>query len=39
MRLYIIALITFIILAHVAMWSSNMPRDFALKLTLINAAG
>ena len=39
MRLYILVLITFIILAHIAMWSSDMPRDLALKLTLINASG
>ncbi|WP_333715074.1 phenylalanyl-tRNA synthetase subunit beta [Yoonia sp.] len=39
MRLYIIALITFIILAHIAMWSSDMPRDLALRLTIINATG
>jgi hypothetical protein len=39
MRLYLIALITVIILAHIAMWSSDMPRDLALKLTLINASG
>ncbi|SFS21892.1 phenylalanyl-tRNA synthetase subunit beta [Yoonia litorea] len=38
-RLWIIALITFIILAHIAMWTSDMPRDLALKLTLINATG
>ena len=24
---------------HIAMWSSDMPRDMALKLTLINVAG
>ena len=35
----LLALITFIILAHIAMWSSDMPRDLALKLTLINASG
>ena len=39
MRVYILALITFILLAHIAMWSSDMPRDLALKLTLINASG
>jgi hypothetical protein len=25
--------------AHIAMWTSDMPRDLALRLTLINAAG
>jgi len=39
MRIYITVLITIIIGAHIAMWASDMPRDLALRLTLINAAG
>ncbi len=39
MRAYIIALLIVIVGAHIAMWTSDMPRDLALKLTLINAAG
>ncbi|MDX8352756.1 phenylalanyl-tRNA synthetase subunit beta [Cognatiyoonia sp. IB215182] len=39
MRLYVILLLILIIGAHIAMWTSDMPRDLALKLTLINAAG
>jgi len=39
MRFYIIGLISLIVLAHIAMWTSDMPRDLALRLTLINAAG
>ncbi len=39
MRLFIICLITLIVGAHIAMWTSDMPRDLALKLTLINATG
>jgi hypothetical protein len=39
MRLYVGILITLIIGAHIAMWTSDMPRDLALRLTLINAAG
>ena len=39
MRIYIICLITLIVGAHIAMWTSDMPRDLALRLTLINAAG
>ena len=39
MRLYIVLLITLIVGAHIAMWTSDMPRDLALRLTLINAAG
>ena len=38
-RLWIIALIAFVVIAHVALWRSDMPRDLALKLTLINATG
>ena len=38
-RLWIITLITLITLAHTAMWTSDMPRDLALKLTIINATG
>lgn len=37
MRLYIICLLVLIIAAHIALWSSDMPRDLALRLTLINA--
>lgn len=37
MRLYIIFLLVLIIAAHIALWSSDMPRDLALRLTLINA--
>ncbi len=39
MRLYVIGLISLIIIGHIAMWTSDMPRDLALRLTLINAAG
>ena len=39
MRLYVILLLILIIGAHIAMWMSDMPRDLALRLTLINAAG
>ncbi len=39
MRVYIAVLIIAIIGAHIAMWTSDMPRDLALRLTLINAAG
>lgn len=39
LRFYITFLILFIIGAHIAMWTSDMPRDLALRLTLINAAG
>ena len=39
MRLYIIALITLVVGAHVALWTSDMPNDLALKLTVINATG
>ena len=38
-RLWLITLITLIILCHIAMWTSDMPRDLALKLTIINATG
>jgi len=38
-RIWTIILITIIVLGHVAMWTSDMPRDLALKLTLINATG
>ncbi|WP_400085556.1 hypothetical protein [Yoonia sp. R78084] len=38
-RLWLIILLTFIIGGHIAMWTSDMPRDLALRLTLINAAG
>lgn len=37
MRLYIIFLLVLIVVAHIALWSSDMPRDLALRLTLINA--
>ncbi|MCK0095941.1 phenylalanyl-tRNA synthetase subunit beta [Yoonia sp. F2084L] len=39
MRLYVTILILVIVGAHIAMWTSDMPRDLALRLTLINAAG
>ena len=39
MRIYVICLIALIVGAHVAMWTSDMPRELALKLTLINATG
>ena len=32
-------LVLFVVGGHVAMWMSDMPRDMALRLTLINAAG
>ena len=38
-RLALILLIVLIIGGHIVMWTSDMPRDIALKLTLINAAG
>ena len=38
-RIWITLLITIIVLGHVAMWTSDMPRGLALKLTLINGAG
>ncbi len=38
-RIWLIILLTFIIVGHIAMWTSDMPRDLALRLTLINAAG
>ena len=39
MRLYVTLLILVIVGGHIAMWTSDMPRDLALRLTLINAAG
>ena len=39
MRWWIACLLVLIIVAHVALWTSDMPRDLALRLTLINAAG
>ena len=39
MRVYVTILILVIVGAHIAMWTSDMPRDLALRLTLINAAG
>lgn len=39
MRLSILLLLILVVGAHIAMWTSDMPRDIALKLTLINAAG
>jgi len=39
MRIYVIFLIILIVGAHIAMWTSDMPRDLALRLTVINAAG
>lgn len=39
MRIYVTLLVLFIVLGHIAMWTSDMPRELALKLTLINAAG
>ena len=38
-RIAITLLIVVVIGGHIAMWTSDMPRDLALKLTLINAAG
>ena len=38
-RIYVTVLILFIVGAHIAMWTSDMPRELALRLTLINAAG
>lgn len=32
-------LILFIVGGHIALWMSDAPRDVALRLTLINAAG
>ncbi len=39
MRTFVIVLITLIVGAHIAMWTSDMPRSLALKLTALNAAG
>lgn len=39
MRLWIVCLLVLITLAHIAMWTSDMPRDLALRLTIINALG
>jgi hypothetical protein len=39
MRIWIACLLILIALAHIALWTSDMPRDIALRLTLINAAG
>lgn len=38
-RTAIALLLLLIIGGHIAMWTSDMPRELALKLTLINAAG
>ena len=38
-RFALLLLLTAIIGAHIAMWTSTMPKDLALKLTLLNAAG
>lgn len=38
-RTAITLLLLLIIGGHIAMWTSDMPRELALKLTLINAAG
>jgi len=38
-RIALTLLLTLIIGGHIAMWTSDMPKDLALKLTLINAAG
>lgn len=32
-------LVVFVVGGHVALWLSDTPRDVALRLTLINAAG
>ena len=39
MRFYIPLLIAVIIGVHIAMWTSDMPRELALRLTIINALG
>ncbi|SEW46149.1 hypothetical protein SAMN04488515_3455 [Cognatiyoonia koreensis] len=38
-RIALTLLATLIVGGHIAMWTSDMPKDLALKLTLINAAG
>lgn len=38
-RIAFIALLSVIVLAHIAMWRSEMPRDVALRFTIINAVG
>ncbi|MDX8346655.1 phenylalanyl-tRNA synthetase subunit beta [Cognatiyoonia sp. IB215446] len=38
MRVSLLLLLILIVGAHIAMWTSDMSRDLALKLTLINAA-
>ncbi len=38
-RVAITILILAVVLGHIAMWTSDMPRELALKLTLINALG
>lgn len=38
-RIWLIILLTLIIVGHIAMWTSDMPHDLALRLTLMNAAG
>ncbi|MGJ8622050.1 MAG: hypothetical protein ACSHW1_04680 [Yoonia sp.] len=38
-RVFLIGLVVLIVGAHIAMWTSDMPKALALKLTLINAAG
>ncbi len=37
MRIWIACLLILIVVAHIALWSSDMPRDMAWRLTLINA--
>jgi hypothetical protein len=37
MRLWIACLLGLIVAGHIALWTSDMPRDLALRLTLINA--
>ena len=39
MRSFVIALIILIVGAHILMWTSDMPRSLAFKLTALNAAG
>ena len=39
MRIFWTLIALLVIGGHIAMWTSDMPRDLAMRLTLINAAG
>ncbi len=38
-RVALVVLLSIIVLAHIAMWRSEMPRDVAMRFTIINAIG